>query len=134
MPAVDASASTHTKLTMLLGGHQYAGKSQLPSKEDLIGQARETLSMHLGLQQEPAFTYSQMQRSCIPQYTIGHVDRMASLHNALQQQQGNSKISVTGASYTGVSVNDCVYHAQRLGEALAKGQDCTGLEHYLASH
>lgn len=144
MPPVDESSKTHTKLTVLLGGHHYSDMSiPLPSAPQLIEQTQETLERHLGITQQPELTHSQMQRSCIPQYTVGHVDRMTDLHLALVEQQArtSSRISIAGASYTGVSVNDCIYHAFALAEgiagpppaAAASNSSVTGLEGYLAA-
>lgn len=69
---------------------------------------------------------------CIPWYTVGHSYRLARLHEhlLLSPREGGwgGKLALTGASYTGVSLNDCVHHARRVAYRLAKGQVTTGLE------
>lgn len=129
MPSVDDSARDWTKLTVMMGGHYYAGREQLPNTKDLVEQAKETINMHLGIEEEPVFAQAHMQKSCIPQYGVGHVDRMTELDASLRKLTPG--VSVVGASYTGVSVNDCIYHALALGDRIARDTHATGLEAYL---
>lgn len=39
-----------------------------------------------------------------------------------------SRVSVVGAGYTGVSVNDCVHTAEAVAKGLVAGESVTGLE------
>lgn len=134
MPQVDESVKEYTKLTVMMGGHYYNGldPKQLPGPQELVQQAQETLAAHLDIRQEPVFAQGQMQRHCIPQYGVGHVERMAELDEALRT--ATPQVSLAGASYTGVSVNDCIYHARALADRIARGSEtATGLESYLES-
>jgi oxygen-dependent protoporphyrinogen oxidase len=48
----------------------------------------------------------------MPQYTVGHADRVADVVNKLYITWGGA-LTVAGASYTGVGVNDCVLNVRR---------------------
>lgn len=140
------------KLTMMFGGPYWREGFEVyellqvqGDEETFKRKAMELLSRRLGIdlhqlhgQAAQAFVRICIQRDCIPTYSPGHLSRMASLHRSLLQQQSartSGKLSVIGASYTGVSMNDCVLYArrtaQRIIEAEQKSQDAaiiTGLE------
>ncbi|OXB72343.1 UNVERIFIED_CONTAM: hypothetical protein H355_015642 [Colinus virginianus] len=48
--------------------------------------------------------------ACIPQYTVGHWERMERIERFLEEQR--MPLSLIGASYSGVSVNDCIASAK----------------------
>lgn len=76
--------------------------------------------------QAQALVRLSLQRECIPTYAPGHTDRMAELHTALQQQQRKAHLSVIGASYTGVSMNDCVLYARRTAQRIVDAESGSG--------
>uniref|UniRef100_A0A8C3QJZ6 Protoporphyrinogen oxidase n=1 Tax=Cyanoderma ruficeps TaxID=181631 RepID=A0A8C3QJZ6_9PASS len=49
-------------------------------------------------------------QDCIPQYTLGHWERLERIQKFLREQQ--LPLSLIGASYWGVSVNDCIASAK----------------------
>ncbi|KAE8271711.1 hypothetical protein A4X09_0g631 [Tilletia walkeri] len=125
-----------TKLTVMLGGHWFdkaniktsTGVSSYPDSSELQERALRTLERHLGippsvLRHPDTRVIVRLQKDCIPQYTVGHVQRMQEIHNLLVSEQEPSsmagKLILTGAPYTGVSVNDCVAGADRVGRAVA---------------
>ena len=130
MPGLDSVNSTYTKLSVLMGGHMYESAADVPSKGRLIEQAIETVHLHLGIKEAPAYAMAHVQTDCIPQYTVGHVDRMRELGQALSDQPWNGRLSVAGASYGGVSVNDCVFMGQSVANRLKAQGTATGLERY----
>jgi oxygen-dependent protoporphyrinogen oxidase len=77
-----------------------------------------------------------VQRDCIPTYTPGHPQRMFELHEALCSPAA-TPLSVIGASYTGVSLNDCVLYAKRTADRIVEAEignnqsaNVSGLEEY----
>lgn len=119
-----------TRVTVMMGGH-YWNNSTIPSKDDLPRQALETLRLH-GLvpsDVEPVASRAQLQKDCIPQYAVGHVQRMAELHQELKQRY-DGKLGVVGSSYSGVGINDCVLGSWRQASGLVERGQATGLEHY----
>jgi oxygen-dependent protoporphyrinogen oxidase len=125
-------------VTVMMGGHYWKAKSGsgiekslVPRKEDLPIQALETLRLH-GLvpnDVEPVASHAQIQADCIPQYAVGHVERMQDLNKALHEQY-NGRLGVVGSSYSGVGINDCVLSSWRHAKTLVETGHATGLEHY----
>lgn len=146
---------SYTKLTMMFGGpywkpgfamYDLINATDLKeNKEELaIELASTLLDPHL---QESGQSRSIInnpdvikricvQKDCIPTYTVGHVERMDELHQALKKTE-NAPLSVLGASYTGVSLNDCILYARRTAMRTVASEikdDTTnqsGLEMYL---
>ena len=55
------------------------------------------------------------QDNCIPVPAPGHLERMADLRQALQDDPWNGKLQVIGAGVGGVSVGDCVEAGRNVG-------------------
>lgn len=120
-----------TRLTVMMGGH-YWNTTMPPAKDELSQQALDTLRLH-GLVPEdvqPVASHIQLQRDCIPQYAVGHVQRMGELHRELKERF-KGKLGVVGSSYSGVGINDCLLGTWRHAAGLLKSGKATGLEHYM---
>lgn len=109
------------KLTVMLGGHMWDGAFDLPASQIdpnvVRSRAIQAVEQHLGIKATPTHSATNIQQQCIPQYQVGHYHRLAEMHNALQSQYGHN-LSVTGASYWGVSVPDCIKNSRELVEEL----------------
>ena len=116
-------APDQTKLSVLLGGHQYT-QNDMPDEATLVTQAIETVERHLKVKMKPNLAVAHQQKDCIPQYGVGHVDRMKELHTALE----GKAVSLIGASYDGVGVNDCIWSGLQTADKLVKDGQATGLE------
>lgn len=95
-----------TKLTVMLGGHWWDGWTDYPSPEDGIQMARNLLERHLNIKAEPLVARATLQKDCIPQYEVGHVDRVLSYAKKLGSFKG--RLKVTGNWISGVGVNDSI--------------------------
>jgi len=86
----------------------------------LVGRARADLETTMGLSIEPVFTRVFRHPAGIPQYTVGHLDRLAAIEERLAAHPG---LLLAGNSYRGVSINACVAEAgplaRRVREAVA---------------
>ncbi|CAJ0641557.1 1833_t:CDS:2 [Entrophospora sp. SA101] len=132
MPYQDELFNNFTKLTVMMGGHYYNdnfdNQQKLFSEEELLNQSLEILENHLGIYNTPADYSVKLARNCIPQYYVGHYDRMKELHYEIKSKLKN-RLSVGGASYWGVSLNDCVLNSTKLVLKLLKNNEIiTGLE------
>ncbi|OKL61487.1 hypothetical protein UA08_03425 [Talaromyces atroroseus] len=100
-----------TKLTVMMGGHWWDGwaESDLPSPEEGIRMARSLLKRHLGIEAAPALARARLQRDAIPQFTVNHLTRMASLSRAVREDF-DRRLTLAGNWYSmhGVGINDCV--------------------------
>ncbi len=105
--------------TVLLRG--FVGGARDPqaldrSDEELIETARDSFIDLLGLREEATPTYGRVFRfpRAMPQYTVGHLDRMAALDAVLAGEPG---LALAGAAYRGVGVPNCLESGE---EAAAK--------------
>ena len=96
-----------TKLTVMLGGHWYNALDEVPDEATALEHAKSLVKRHLGITVEPSASLVTQQKDCIPQYTVGHVSRLKAAHNELLRRFGG-RLKVTGSSYGGVGLNDCV--------------------------
>ncbi|KAG2205008.1 hypothetical protein INT47_002632 [Mucor saturninus] len=109
------------RVTVMMGGADWkdafkVGIDQVTEKE-AYEKAKTVMSAFLNIQNEPKAWMVHLQKQCIPQYLVGHQSRMRQLHQALTEVYGH-RLSVTGASYMGVSVPDCIKNSRMLVEEL----------------
>jgi oxygen-dependent protoporphyrinogen oxidase len=82
--------------------------------EELVQAVREDLARSCGLRGEP--TQAQVFRfdRALPQYAVGHLERVARIEQGLGELPG---LQVCGAAYRGVGVSACVRDGARAGQA-----------------
>ncbi|MCE7978732.1 MAG: protoporphyrinogen oxidase [Nitrospira sp. NTP1] len=73
--------------------------------EALVRCVREELASIVGLQATPHYVEVNRWHRAMPQYTLGHLDRLTQLEAALSRFGG---LTVTGAGYRGVGLPDCI--------------------------
>lgn len=111
-----------TKLTVMMGGHMWnqafggASVDQV-DPEEVAKNAREALRVYLGINEAPKYSVTHILPQCIPQYLVGHESRLGELDQSMKNEYGHL-LSVTGASYLGVSVPDCVKNSRLLVQNL----------------
>ena len=124
-------ANPGTKLTVMLGGHWYGDSPPTSAPANALEIARDVLRTQLGITDEPAASNVVLQKECIPQYTLGHEERLVEIHEGLMDAY-EGRLGVAGSSYRGVGVNDCVRFSREVVKGLAENTGCsTGLEHVL---
>ncbi|KAK9455634.1 hypothetical protein V1511DRAFT_521317 [Dipodascopsis uninucleata] len=118
-----------TKLTVMLGGHNWEGRKPVTDPEMAVSQAKDLVRRHLKVKDVPCLTKSTFQDSCIPQYVVGHQANLRKVHDCVLNEY-NGRLLLLGASYLGVSVNDCIYYSRVAVEDLIdkNGVGVTGLE------
>ncbi|NBD07704.1 MULTISPECIES: protoporphyrinogen oxidase [Corallococcus] len=101
-------------LTCLMGGTRQP--DVVARDEDaLVALAREELGTMAGITATPELTEVVRWPRGIPQYTVGHLERLAAMDARLERWPG---LHLTGNAYRGVGINDCVREATRLGDTL----------------
>lgn len=113
-PEHNRRGTSSTRLTVMLGGAWFEsslGDPESVSKEKLLGLASEAAATQLGVKEKPSRAIVHLSKSCIPQYTLGHWKRIEHLFSYIRQH--SLPLSLIGASYQGVSVNDCIYNAKK---------------------
>ncbi|RPA94850.1 Protoporphyrinogen oxidase [Choiromyces venosus 120613-1] len=122
----DTTPSPGTKVTVMMGGHYWQGRTSYPDQHEAVKMAITLLQRHLRITETPALTNVTLQKDCIPQYTVGHDERMETAHEDLIGFNG--RLSVAGNSYSGVGLNDCVRSARDVVKGLLSGSSLTGLD------
>jgi oxygen-dependent protoporphyrinogen oxidase len=70
-----------------------------------------------GVRGEPVFHQIVRWDRAIPQYLVGHLDRLAWIEQRLVEHPG---LFLGGSAYRGVAINDCVEQAGLLAERVAR--------------
>ncbi len=98
------------QLRTLLGG---ALNPQYAKQDDdaLVATARKELGEILNIVGEPRATRVFRHADAIPQYVVGHPARLAAIDSQLMR---HPRLYVCGASYRGVSVNDCIGSGRKI--------------------
>jgi oxygen-dependent protoporphyrinogen oxidase len=117
-----------TKLTVMLGGHHWDGWPAYPDEQEGLALAKSLLGRHLGIKEEPEVWQVNLQQDCIPQYTVGHEQRLKTAHTNLRRDY-QGRLRVAGSWISGVGVNDCLRSAWDVVQGLRDGSAGTGLEH-----
>ena len=88
-----------------------AGDERAASLDDatLIRRVHAELAEAMGLSAEPLHTHLQRWPRALPQYTVGHQERLNRLDVALAKVPG---LHVTGAAYRGAGVAGCIAQAK----------------------
>lgn len=102
-------------LRTMLGGARDPEAAML-SESHSVDLARTDLDRILGLDGSPVDACVYRHPRAIPQYTLGHQDRLNVIDRELYSLPG---LHLAGNAYRGVGVNDCVRDAERLARRLA---------------
>lgn len=101
---------------MIAGGARRPDLVELPA-EELVALARDELRITMGVEAEPCFSHVKRWSLGIPQYTIGHQQRVAALQAALAHHPG---LLLTGNSLYGIALPDCAASGDRVaGQVVA---------------
>uniref|UniRef100_W8BF45 Protoporphyrinogen oxidase n=1 Tax=Ceratitis capitata TaxID=7213 RepID=W8BF45_CERCA len=107
----------NTILTVMMGGRWFEenfGKD--PTPKQLLDTALQHLELVMGIKEEPRFSRVHVLKKCIPQYTVGHKQRVADIRRYINQYK--LPISLCGAAYDGVGINDVILSARTQVESL----------------
>jgi oxygen-dependent protoporphyrinogen oxidase len=99
-------------LRSMMGGACFPEYVKL-SDDEVVTRVRRDLKATMGIEAEPSFVRIFRHPQAIPQYTVGHGKRLEALDGLLK---GHSGLILTGNSYRGIGLNDCVAAAQRASD------------------
>jgi len=83
------------------------------SDDEVVARVREDLTLTMGIDAQPEFVRVFRHPQAIPQYTVGHGKRLQALEESLRAHPG---LILTGNSYRGIGLNDCVAAAERAAD------------------
>lgn len=98
---------------VITGGHRQPDICERPFDE-VLASVRRDLERTLGISAAPDMVYDIPWRCGIPQYLLGHRERVARAEQALPEG-----VWLAGNSYHGIGVNDTIEHAHTLVQRLA---------------
>ena len=88
----------------------------IPDDDDaLIQSVKHELRDLLGIEAEPLFTTIRRCGPCMPQYKIGHLDRIAKLRQRLTQFPG---LEIAGNAYEGVGIPDSIHSGEQAAKRI----------------
>jgi oxygen-dependent protoporphyrinogen oxidase len=99
-------------LRSMVGGACFPEYIRL-SDDGVVARVRCDLRDVMGIVNEPSLIRVFRHPRAIPQYTVGHGERLKSLGERLIHHPG---LILTGNSYRGIGLNDCVADAQRASD------------------
>jgi oxygen-dependent protoporphyrinogen oxidase len=74
------------------------------------------MRLAVGVRAEPIFTHIVRWERAIPQYNLGHLDRVARIDERVTRHPG---LFLGGNAYRGVALNDCTEQGQFVSAAVA---------------
>jgi oxygen-dependent protoporphyrinogen oxidase len=99
----------------------YAGRFGEPDvtrlgDDELVGLARGELRL-LGIEAEPELARVHRWPRGMPQYVLGHPERLERIGEALEQHRG---LALAGAAYRGVGIPDCIRSGEEAALAVCR--------------
>ena len=81
--------------------------------DELVARVRSELTEICGITGAPSYVEVNRWSKAMPQYTLGHLERLTQLEAALSRYPG---LVLTGAGYRGVGIPDCIRDGAAAGE------------------
>ncbi len=88
----------------------------LETDDELVALAREELAL-LDVNAEPTLVRVQRWPRGMPQYVLGHPERVERIESALERHPG---LAVAGAAYRGVGIPDCIASGEAAAESVVE--------------
>jgi oxygen-dependent protoporphyrinogen oxidase len=101
-------------LRVFLGGAMQAEQFDLDD-DAITSIVQRELADLIGASGEPLFTHISRHARSMPQYNLGHLERVANIRRHLAKY---SHLYVTGIAYDGVGIPDCIRGAETAADAL----------------
>jgi oxygen-dependent protoporphyrinogen oxidase len=102
----------HVLLRSMMGGGTNPGAIDF-SEDEVKASTMADLKQIMGIEAEPDFVRIFRHRKAIPQYVVGHGQRLQELDGKMAQHPG---LFLTGNAFGGVGLNDCVNSSNLVAE------------------
>jgi len=87
---------------------------------ELLAIAREELALTLGITAEPILSRVFMWEKAMPQYNLGHPERLARIDAALEKHPG---LALAGNGYRGIGIPDCIHSGELAAEKILENRE-----------
>jgi len=81
----------------------------------LVDLVKGELAAIMDIKSAPDFVRVYKHEMAIPQYIVGHLERLRNIDTLLQK---HNNLYLTGNAYRGIGVNDCIENSFRLAEKI----------------
>jgi oxygen-dependent protoporphyrinogen oxidase len=88
--------------------------------DELLAAARAELRRTLGIDAQPLVEHVQRWRGVMPQYAVGHLDRVREVEDLLAAHPG---MVLAGSGFHGLGIPDCVASAQRAADRVLQAAE-----------
>lgn len=106
------------QLRTFVGGAMQPELMQL-SDAEMITLVRDELESMLGVTWKPDFTIVARWSKAMPQYHVGHLDRVAAIERELA---AFPNLALAGSAYHGVGIPDCIHSGEQAAEKVFSGR------------
>ena len=93
----------------------FAGETSERDDDALLRDARDELRALMGVRAEPLLVRIARSPRAMPQYHVGHLDRVTEIESRVATHPG---LSLIGNAYRGVGIPDCIARAELTAESL----------------
>lgn len=94
-----------------------AGQDIPWNENDLLELAKEELNLTLGIKAEPLLSRVFMWDKAMPQYNLGHPEKLAQIDSALEKYPG---LALAGNGYRGIGIPDCIHSGELAVKKVAR--------------
>lgn len=106
----------NTVLTVMMGGKWFDERLGRNITEDAVMKiAIKEVQRILKIDKDPVECRANILRKCIPQYVVGHHDRINRIYKYVKDNK--LPIRLCGSAYDGVGINDVIYSAKKAVES-----------------
>jgi oxygen-dependent protoporphyrinogen oxidase len=94
-----------------------AGQDIPWNEKDLLELAKEELDLTLSIKAEPLLQRVFLWESAMPQYNLGHLEKLKLIDDALEKHAG---LALAGNGYRGIGIPDCIRSGELAAEKILK--------------
>jgi oxygen-dependent protoporphyrinogen oxidase len=102
----------HVLLRVFIGGAKNEAAMGL-NDDEMVATSRREIGDIMGIEADPLFTRVYRWEKSMPQYTIGHLDRVSQIDERVSHHPG---LFLTGCAYRGVGISDCIHEGELKAE------------------
>lgn len=107
----------NTVLTVMMGGKWFQSKfGDTITEAELLDKALGQLRAIMRIEQPPNDYKVNILRKCIPQYVVGHYDRIERIHSYVEAKK--LPLKLCGSAIDGVGVNDVIFTAKQAVQSI----------------
>lgn len=109
-------------LTVMMGGYgfkeHFVKNSKCMSEDKLTNIAIDHVQRVLNIKSKPNSHNTRVLHNCIPQYTVGHYDRVTKIQEYIAGKR--LPLTLVGSSFAGISINDVIFASMTAMRKLCK--------------